>query len=224
MTESKTQEPAVITRPREPPFPRNVACWRNYTGLRALAILVFAASLLGLAGTCYTTTFQRHTIRCEAQASIDNRGLLKKAWARAYWYLWDRTPVPDQVRLNADAIVSRRRRWSLTEAALAWLLVWLAFDWDKARHFVFAALSVGAGALYSLAPVNLIPDFIPVAGVADDIIVNVFSAVLGAASVAEYYRARRRRELAARLVARHPEAALDIVLDDCGLERAEDRA
>ena len=107
--------------------------------------------------------------------------------------------------------------------ALAWLLVWLAFDWDRARHFVFAALSVGAGALYSLAPVDLIPDFIPVAGVADDIVVNVFSAGLGAASVAEYYRAKRRRELAARLIARHPEAAIDIVLDDCGLERVEER-
>ena len=59
-------------------------------------------------------------------------------------------------------------------------------------------------ALYSLAPVNLIPDFIPVAGVADDLVVNVFSAGLDAASVADYNRAKRRRELAARLVARPP--------------------
>ena len=77
-------------------------------------------------------------------------------------------------------------------------------------------------ALYSLAPVNLIPDFIPVAGVADDLVVNVFSAGLDAASVADYNRAKLRRELAARLVARHPESALDIVLDDCGLERVEE--
>ena len=86
MNEHQTRQPAFTARPREPPFPRNVARWRNYTGLRALAILVFAASLLGFAGTCYTTTFQRQSIRREAQARIDNRGLLKKAWANAVWY------------------------------------------------------------------------------------------------------------------------------------------
>ena len=70
--------------------------------------------------------------------------------------------------------------------------------------------------LYSLMPADWIPDFIPVAGTVDDVVANAGGTSLGAVSVAEYYRSIRRRELASKVVERHPEAALDIVLEDCG--------
>ena len=211
----------IITRPKEQSFPGNVMLWRRYTGLRVLALFIFIASMIRLAETCYTTTFKKFEYQQASQARIDNRGLLKKAWANIYWYLWDRTPEPMQVRIDTGAIIRRRRYWSLAEVVLAWFTVWLAFDWDKARHFVFAALSLCAGIVYSLMPVDAIPDFIPVAGVADDIVVNIFSTGLGAASVAEYYRCKKRRELATRLLARHPDSAVEILLEEYGLERTE---
>ena len=72
---------------------------------------------------------------------------------------------------------------------LSWCLSWICFDWKTTKYFVFAAISIGFAATYSLFPVDALPDFIPVAGVIDDLTLNIFGAGLGSASILKYYKA-----------------------------------
>ena len=100
---------------------------------------------------------------------------------------------------------------------LSWSLVWMCFDWDTAKHFVFAAICISFGAIYSLLPIDALPDFIPVAGMLDDLTINIFGSGLGIASVLEYYRKKKQKALVARLITQHPEAAVNVALEDYDL-------
>lgn len=108
--------------PREPPFPRNVIVWRRWTGLRLAALVLLASNAVRIAETGYSATFRRERYRVAAQARVDNRGLLKRCWDGAAWYLWDRTPEPVRVTKTTEAIISTCRRRSLAGVALSWFL------------------------------------------------------------------------------------------------------
>lgn len=206
---------------KEPPFPRNVIIWRNYTGLRVIALILLAVATLGLARTMITTTFGKKNIVAHVESARVHRGWIKKAWEWCRDWAWQGAPEGDKIQEGIENTIARKRLWSCVRLTVTWFLVWLCFDWDKARHFAFAACAIGFGVVYSIMPVDAIPDTVPFAGVLDDLSVNLFGSGIGIASILEYYRGKKHKAVVARMIQENPANALNLVLEEYHLELVE---
>ena len=208
----------IAVSPSEPSFPRNILAAEHYSVVRVLSLVILLISLISWAGTLHRTTFHRETIRQEVIRHLDNRGLLKKTWDAIAHFLWQRESTAARVERIVQQRSARARFWAFVRVLLAFALVWLTFDWDRARHFVFVAVAMTMSTLYCMLPVDCIPDAIPAVGVADDMAVCTFGVGLSAASIAEYSRRRRQQILVASLLESNPATAVNVVLSDYGLK------
>jgi len=202
---------------KEPSFPTNLLLFENYTAIRAASLIIFLFFCTQFIYSMYNVNFADAEIREMAQVEIEGRGWIKSAW---YWLketLWQ--DYPESVKLQ-EKIDSRKNSiifWPSIRMLMSWTLVWLCFDWERARHFVFAAVTVSLGAIYSVLPVDALPDFIPGAGQIDDLTVNIFGTGLGVASILDYYRRQKMKSHVMSILSEHPESAINIVLEDYDL-------
>jgi uncharacterized membrane protein YkvA (DUF1232 family) len=215
-----------IALPTQTPFPRNIFHVRSYDGLKVLALIFLAWATLNFGHTLYLITFHRSHFTEYANEVIDNRGILKKAWYWTKGFFWQDVPKTRQIEKNTQSNINRAVLWGLFLVSVSWLFVWLCFDWQHARHLVFAGISIGFGIAYSLLPVDAIPDFIPAVGALDDVCVNLFGSGLGIAAIAEYIKKRRHQEMISRLVHDNPQAAVALALEEYGvaIKRAKPNA
>lgn len=203
--------------PKEPPFPLNIVALRRYTGLRVISLIVFLVFTYGFFQALYSTTFEKTEIVQSIQGKNDGQGWLKRFGIWAYRKTWQDYPEETKLQTKIDNTVSSIRFWSFIRMIFSWCLVWMCFDWDTAKHFVFATICISFGVIYSLLPIDALPDFIPVGGMLDDLTINIFGSGLGIASVLEYYRKKKQKALVARLISQHPEAAINVALEDYDL-------
>jgi uncharacterized membrane protein YkvA (DUF1232 family) len=201
----------------EKPFPANILSFRTYGGMKVFALLVFLWMSSSFVCTLYDVTFDQAKFKQYATVEIENRGLIKKVWHWGWEFFWQDTPRKQQIEINTQKNINNAILWALLKLALAWCILWLCFDWRNAKNLVFAAFSIGMGIAYSLLPIDAIPDFIPAVGQIDDICANLFGSGIGIASIAEYVRKRRQREMITRLIRDNPQAALDLALEDYGI-------
>ena len=127
MTESKDNVTTLVPESREPEYPANLFAFRYYGGLRILAMIVLAISLLRLGETCWDTAVHQDAYRETAKAIIDNRGALSRCRDNVSWFWFERVPEHVQVQRKASELISGRRCSSVLFVGFAWLLVWLTF-------------------------------------------------------------------------------------------------
>ena len=202
----------------EPPFPMNVFEFKRYTTLRAISIALFLFFSANFLWSCYVTQFHDDAIKASVQDETEGRGYIKRLAYWTYETFWqdrsDEAKISEQIDARKHSILF----WTLTRMLMSWCLVWLCFDWNTAKHFIFAAATISLGAIYSILPIDAIPDFIPAAGGLDDLTVNLFGSGLGVASIMEYYQRKKQKAQITRLIARHPDEAVSIVLEDYNLK------
>ena len=198
----------------EPPFPMNVCEFGRYTTLRGISMALFLLLSASFLWSLYVTQIHDEAIKAAMQGEVEGRGYIKRFGIWTYEKFWQKRS--DEAKL--DARKSSILFWSLTRMLMSWCLVWLCFDWNTVKNFIFAAATISLGAIYSILPVDAIPDFIPVAGGLDDLTVNLFGSGLGVASIMEYYKRKKQKAHIISLISRHPDEAVSIVLEDYNLK------
>lgn len=78
---------------------------------------------------------------------------------------------------------SHRRFWAGVYFAMSCVFLWLCFDWKRAKSFIFTGISIGLSVAYSIMSLDILPDWLAMIGVLDDLIVNFFGGSLAFASV-----------------------------------------
>jgi uncharacterized membrane protein YkvA (DUF1232 family) len=204
--------------PIEPSFPRNLLLFRRYSAIRAVSLSLFLLLGVNFVYQLLTQSVQEKIIAEEVVVQRENRGVVKRWWEDAYSWAWQAEPESSKVKKEVKERISSSIFWSGVQTLFAWCFVWLCFDWQRAKHFIFAGLSISAGILYSLLPIDVFPDFIPVVGMIDDITFNIFGTSLGLASLHEYYQKRRHKALVENLFKTSPKSAFNVALQDYGLE------
>lgn len=98
--------------------------------------------------------------------------------------------------MRPESVIDRLRSWAAAIKADV-VALWLAARDPRVPWT--AKLLAGAVAAYALSPIDLIPDFIPVLGYLDDLIIVPIGIVLATKLIPDDLLTDLRREAAARL-------------------------
>jgi hypothetical protein len=143
------------------PFPKNIFSFREYNSWKVFALMVFAFALFNFGRAFIVPIAYPDRFVGQAQVQYDNRGVIKRAWESSYGFLWQRTPSETKVTQIAEKQVAWDRWCASIGAVVAWLLLWLCFDWRNARTMIYGIFLIGFGVLYTIYPIDLIPDMFP---------------------------------------------------------------
>jgi len=207
----------VYISPKERSFPLNVFDFRNYNSWKVLSLIVFFVFTSKFGYRIYQTTIGKEEVVQGVQIEREGRGWIKRAASWIYSNTWQDYPEEMDLQKKLESVVYGIRFWSFVKLIMAWCFVWMCFDWNTAKYFIFSTICISIGIVYSLLPIDALPDFIPVAGNLDDLTVNIFGSGLGIASITEYYRKTKQRRFVEKLISQNPEVALTIALEDYNL-------
>ncbi|MDR2981262.1 MAG: DUF1232 domain-containing protein [Puniceicoccales bacterium] len=199
------------------PFPRNIFRISEYNSWRILALLLFAFAIVSFASSIIVPIVDPNRFTTEATIEYENRGLIKKLMHWTMGTLWQETPVEIKIKKDAETRIWVARLTSFSFLVSSWLVMWLCFDWRHARRIVFGLFLIGFGIGYSLLPIDLIPDFIPVLGYMDDLLATMFGAGIGISSIVDSYRVKQDEISLRELMKEDPNAGLRLLLKRHGL-------
>ena len=128
MSKDNGGETVLIPESGEPGFPVNITCWRHYTTMRLLCMVILACAVFSFLETAYITTVRISEIRAEARAAVCGRGRVGRYVDNAARYWWGRPTENRLVELKTAQIVSRRRLRCAFKVFIAWFLVYLVFS------------------------------------------------------------------------------------------------
>ena len=96
-------------------------------------------------------------------------------WLRFLWNAGDGLVMPKQDRRQTAMWLDRAKNWAqhIKQDVLA---LWIAAR--DPRTPIISKITAGAVAAYALSPIDLIPDFIPVFGYLDDLLIVPLGVVL----------------------------------------------
>jgi len=105
---------------------------------------------------------------------------------------------------------------------LAWLFIWMCFDWRNAQRRVYCVFLVGFGIVYAIAPIDIIPDVLPILGQIDDVMIAIFGIGLGISSLLDDLQRKKADQDVADIMKEHPETGMRLLLKKHGLKIEQD--
>ncbi|MUG95472.1 DUF1232 domain-containing protein [Scytonema sp. UIC 10036] len=138
----------------QPEFPANLLKFKEYNVIKAIAIFIllftFLYTLLGFIGFV-----QRH---------YDLGPIQLREWYSPIRAFFGAFSSIFSNLLNIISLI-----FILVPLILAWLLAWVVFDPREVSNVVLGMTNIIFGVMGIINPVDLIPDFVPVIGTADDV-------------------------------------------------------
>lgn len=207
----------LVDLPQSTPFPKNLFSLREYNSWKVFALIVLASSLFSLGRAFLAPIAYPEHFTAPAKEQYDNRGWMKRWGQTIYGWAWQRTPPETKIKENAEKQIAWGRWCASVGVVLAWLFVWLCFDWRNARTMIYGIFLIGFGVIYAIAPIDLIPDAVPFFGVLDDAAMLLFGTGLGLMSIIENAKKRKQDAYLREIMKENPSSAVSIVLRDYGL-------
>lgn len=207
----------LVDLPQSTPFPKNLFSIREYNSWKVLALIVFASAVFSVGHAYLNPIVHIEQYTGPAKEEHDNQGWLKRSTVAIYEWAWQRTPPETKIKVNAEKQIAWGRRCASVGIVLAWLFVWLCFDWHNARTMIYGIFLIGFGVIYTVSPLDLVPDALPIFGVLDDAAMILFGSGLGLMSIIENAKKRKQDAYLREIMKENPSSAVSIVLKDYGL-------
>lgn len=201
---------------REPSFPKNIFAFKYYNFFKIFVVFCLFFVIINTGIVYYKTTFERDVFYQRASAQWQHRGIVKKTFQMMHSFIWQGTSSEENIRQITEKNIQRERFWQNVKLIVFFVLFWLAFDWHRAKQVLFAIVSFGIGIAYALFPIDIIPDFIPVIGFLDDILVNIFGSTIGISALIEQYKQHKNNKLIKDLMQKDPSLAVNLILEEHG--------
>lgn len=150
----------------------------------------------------------------KAIRELEERGFLHRWIDQFYGLFWQQiTPeymVQQQIGWN--------QAWAVGYLLLSIIFCWLVLRWDEAKYVISGLTVILFGVIYTLMPVDVLPDFIPTAGTFDDVIILLISAGTGFTVLGEGGKKRQILKKVHASAEQKPLQALEILCEEYGLE------
>jgi uncharacterized membrane protein YkvA (DUF1232 family) len=197
-----------------PIFPRTLFSFKTYDGGKALtAILFLLATIYFLAGfigfVCDHTPWLKQLLQPTVITPVAPQAL--------WWQIWK--PIGGMVGGVATQIASYVDLvFRLFVFLCTYCLAWATFDTRNIEGYIMGFFNTCLGLAYLVSPIDVIPDFIPVAGGIDDAILGIGVLLLGMSSL---YRNKLRDVKTNTIVelidGGNRQKALQMLLEDKGI-------
>ena len=197
-----------------PAFPRTLFSFKNYDGGKSLTAMLFLlATIYFLAGfigfVCDHTPWLKQILQPAVAAPIATQAL--------WWQIWK--PIGGMVGGVATQIASYVDLvFRLFVFLCTYCLAWATFDSRNIEGYIMGFFNTCLGLAYLISPIDVIPDFIPVAGGIDDAILGIGVLLVGISSL---YRNRLRDVKTNTIVelidGGNRQKALQMLLEDKGI-------
>ncbi|MFP4336437.1 MAG: DUF1232 domain-containing protein [Halothece sp.] len=150
----------------------------------------------------------------KARKQLENRGLILEWLDNISGFFW-RKVTPDTV---AEHEIWWDQAWAVTYFVLAICLYFIIVHWQNVKYLVSGLIIIAFGLIYLLIPVDFFPDFMPVAGSLDDIVILLTSSGTGFSIFGEWGRRRKIWRKVHSCAEQKPLKALETLCEEYGLE------
>jgi uncharacterized membrane protein YkvA (DUF1232 family) len=207
----------IVDIPQGPSFPRSIFDYRRYNSWRVLALILLAMTALSFGYAVLDPMINPGKYKDAAITYRDGRGLFKVGFEWLYETFWQAKPVTQKTEEEAYSLVYWQRLYAGAYLAAAWLFVWICFDWKNAHRLIYGLALLLFGIVYALMPVDMFPDFVPVVGLLDDVLVSVFGVGLGISAIVDHGRRQKQTDHIKEIIKEHPASGLRLLLKEHGL-------
>jgi len=185
------------------------------SGLRRLiAFTPLSVSTLYLIITIALPLLRYDHFLDKAMRELEERGFLHRWIDQFYGFFWQ--------QITPDYMVQQEIGWNQTWAVgyflVSMIFCWLVLRWDEAKYVISGLTVILFGVIYTLMPVDVLPDFIPTAGTFDDVIILLISAGTGFTVLGEGGKKRQILKKVQASAEQKPLQALEILCEEYGLE------
>lgn len=151
-----------------------------------------------------------------AMESVNHNGLIKQAWRNFYGFVWQGYTDENLAVKFVKKEISISRIWGFLWLFSSLIFSWLVFDWYYAKYVVSGIIYTLLIILYMVIPVDIFPDFLPLAGQVDDVLIDIFGGGFGIASFVEAWKKRNVRKMLDQ--PQSSDAALNWICKEYGFE------
>ncbi|MGP1384650.1 MAG: YkvA family protein [Thainema sp.] len=204
------QQPGAYTLEALPAFPRTLFDVKKYDGARALtALLLLLATIYFSFGFLVFLVDHNPWLK-----DIFHQSAIANMTAKAEW--WQVWKVVGRTASQIASYVDLAFR--LFVFLCAYCLAWATFDPRNIEGYVMGFFNACLGLAYMISPVDVIPDFVPIAGSLDDTVLGFGVLFLGLSSL---YR-NKLRDVKTKTIVEliddgNNQKALQMLLEDKGI-------
>jgi uncharacterized membrane protein YkvA (DUF1232 family) len=181
---------------------------------RFIAFTPLTVSTLHLLVTVTFPIFHYERFLDKAMRELEGRGVLRRWLDQFYGFFWQHV-TPDQI---AQQEIGWNQIWAVGYLLVSIIFCWLVLRWDEAKYVISGLNVILCGVIYTLIPVDVLPDFIPTAGTFDDVIILLISAGTGLTVLGEGGKKRQILKKVRSSAEKKPLQALEILCEEYGLE------
>lgn len=181
---------------------------------RFIAFTPLTVSTLHLLITVTLPLFHYDHFLEKAMQQLEGRGIVQRWLDQFYGFFWQQV-TPDQI---AQQEIWWNQAWAVGYLLVSMIFCWLVLRWDEAKYVVSGVSVILSGVIYTLMPVDVLPDFIPTAGMFDDVIILLISAGTGFTVLGEGGKKRQILKKVRSSAEKKPLQALEMLCEEYGLE------
>lgn len=150
----------------------------------------------------------------KARKELENRGLIPEWFDNIRGFLW-RQVTADTV---AEHEIWWHQAWAIGYFILAICFYFIIAHWQDVKYIVSGMIIIVFGLIYMVIPVDIFPDFLPVAGSLDDMVIAWTSSGTGISIWGEYAKRRKLLRKVHSYAEQKPLKALETLCEEYGLE------